>query len=191
MLKIIKISVLILVLICVLQVVYTYLITGIAQLVFPYQANGSLLYVDGKLVGSELIGQEFDSPGYFHGRPSAREYNTLDSGGSNLGPTSAKLMEQVKARVEAVRKENGLAPDATVPADMVLTSGSGLDPHISPENAFIQVGRVAKARNLAESEVRSLVEKHVEQPQFGVLGAVKVNVLKLNIALNKLANAHK
>jgi K+-transporting ATPase ATPase C chain len=191
MLKIIKISVLILVLICVLQVVYTYVITGIAQLVFPYQANGSLLYVDGKLVGSELIGQEFTSPGYFHGRPSAREYNTLDSGGSNLGPTSAKLMEQVKERVERVRKENGLAPGTTVPPDMVLTSGSGLDPHISPENAFLQVGRVAKVRNLAEAEVRVLVEKYVEQPQLGVLGATKVNVLKLNIALDELANAHK
>jgi K+-transporting ATPase ATPase C chain len=191
MLKIIKISVLILMLICVLQTVYTFVITGIAQVAFPYQANGSLLYVDGKLVGSELIGQEFTSPGYFHGRPSAREYNTLDSGGSNLGPTSAKLMEQVKERVEQVRKENGLAPDATVPPDLVLTSGSGLDPHISPESAFLQVGRVAKVRNLVEAEVRVLVEKHVEQPQFGVLGAIKVNVLKLNIALDELAKKSK
>jgi potassium-transporting ATPase KdpC subunit len=191
MLKLLKVSIIFLALVCVLQVAYTFVITGIAQIAFPYQANGSLLYVDGKVVGSELIGQEFDSPGYFHSRPSAREFNTEDSGGSNLGPTSAKLMEQVKARVEEVRKENGLAPDAMVPPDMVLTSGSGLDPHISPENAFLQVGRVAKARNLTEAEVRALVEKHVEQPQFGVLGAVKVNVLKLNIALDELAKAKK
>ncbi len=114
------------------------------------------------------------SPGYFHGRPSARDYDTEESGGSNLGPTSAKLMEQVKARVEEVRKENGLAPDATVPPDLVLASGSGLDPHISPESAFLQVGRVAKARNLTEAEVKALVEKYVEQPQFGVLGLLKL-----------------
>jgi K+-transporting ATPase ATPase C chain len=187
MLKIIKISVLFIVLVCVLQTAYTFFITGVAQLAFPYQANGSLLYVDGKLVGSELIGQEFTSPGYFHGRPSAHDYDAENSGGSNLGPISAKLMEDVKARVEEVRKENGLAQDATVPADLVLASGSGLDPHISPESAFLQVGRVAKARNLVESEVKELIEKYVEQPQFGVLGAVKVNVLKLNIALDELA----
>jgi potassium-transporting ATPase KdpC subunit len=191
MLKVIKISVIVIILICVLQTAYTYVITGIAQLAFPYQANGSLLYVDGKLVGSELIGQKFESPGYFNGRPSGRHYDTEDSGGSNLGPTSAKLMEQVKARVEKVRKENGLAPDAMVPPDMVLTSGSGIDPHISPENAFIQVGRVAKARSLPESEVKALVEKHIEPPQFGVLGATKVNVLKLNIALDELAKKTK
>ncbi len=191
MVKVIKISVIVLVLICVLQFAFTYVVTGIAQLVFPYQANGSLVYVDGKLVGSELIGQEFDSPGYFHGRPSAREYNTEDSGGSNLGPTSAKLMEQVKARIEQVRKENGLAADAPVPADMVLASGSGLDPHISPENARLQISRVAKARGLPEADVKALVEKYIEPPQFGVLGAEKVNVLKLNIALDELAKKSK
>jgi K+-transporting ATPase ATPase C chain len=153
----------------------------------PYQANGSLLYVDGKVVGSELIGQSFTSPGYFHGRPSAVGYDATGSGASNLGPSSAKLMEQVKERIEKVRQENGLAPDAPVPADMVLASGSGLDPHISPENARLQIGRVAKARKLPESDVKALVEKFIEPPQFGMLGAEKVNVLKLNIALDELA----
>lgn len=191
MVKVIKISVLIMVLICVLQTAYTFFITGVAQLTFPYQANGSLLYVDGKVVGSELIGQSFTSPGYFHGRPSARNYDAEDSGGSNLGPTSAKLMEQVRQRVEQVRRENGLAPDAPVPADLVLASGSGLDPHISPESALLQVARVAKARGLPESEVKALVERHIEPPQFGVLGADKVNVLKLNIALDELAKKSK
>ena len=191
MLKVIKISVLVIILVCILQAAYTLVITGIAQIIFPYQANGSLLYVDGELVGSELIGQKFESLGYFHGRPSGRHYDTEDSGGSNLGPTSAKLMEQVKERIEKVRKENGLAPDAMVPPDLVLTSGSGIDPHISPESAFLQVDRVAKARNLTETEVRALVGKYVEQPQFGVLGATKVNVLKLNIALDELAKKTK
>ncbi len=179
------------VLICVLQTAYTFFITGVAQLAFPYQANGSLLYVDGKVVGSELIGQSFTSPGYFHGRPSAHNYDAEDSGGSNLGPTSAKLMEQVRQRVEQVRKENGLAADAPVPADLVLASGSGLDPHISPESALLQVGRVAKARGLPESKVKGLVDQYIEPPQLGFLGQERVNVLKLNIALDELTRGSK
>jgi K+-transporting ATPase ATPase C chain len=185
--KTVKTIVKVFIVMVVIGIAYPLFVTLIAQIFMPYQANGSLLYVDGKVVGSELIGQSFTSPGYFHGRPSAVDYDATASSGSNLGPTSAKLMEQVKQRIEKVRKENGLAPDAPVPADMVLASGSGLDPDISPENARLQIGRVAKARGLPESDVKALVEKFVEPPEFGVLGAEKVNVLKLNIALDELA----
>lgn len=169
------------------QVAFTYLITGAAQVTMPEQANGSLLYVNGELVGSELIGQSFTSPGYFHGRPSVTDYTGDNSAASNLGPSSAKLMDEIRQRVEQVRQENGLAADSSVPADLVTTSASGLDPHISPDSARLQVGRVAKARGLEESAVKSLVEQHIEPPQFGALGAEKVNVLKLNVALDELA----
>jgi K+-transporting ATPase ATPase C chain len=145
------------------------------------------LYVNGTVVGSELIGQNFTSPGYFHGRPSAVGYAGNNSGASNYGPTSAKLMEQVRQRVGQVRRENGLLPNAYVPADLVLASGSGLDPHISLEGAMIQVQRVAMVRGLPESEVKALVDHHTEYPQFGFLGQTRINVLKLNIALDELA----
>ncbi len=190
MFKAIKISIILLILVCLWQVAYTYLITGVAQVTMPDKANGSLLYVDGQVVGSELIGQSFTSPRYFHGRPSALNYEGDESAASNLGPTSAKLMAEVKQRVEQVRLENGLAADALVPADLVTASASGLDPDISPDSARLQVTRVAKARGLAESAVKTLVEQHVEPPQFGVLGAEKVNVLKLNIALDELAKGN-
>ena len=165
---------------------YPLLITGIVQVAMPDKAGGSLLYVDGKVVGSELIGQNFSSLGYFHGRPSAVGYAGNNSGASNYGPTSAKLMEQVRQRVEQIRRENGLLPNASVPADLVLASGSGLDPHISAEGAMIQVQRVAKVRGLSESEVKALVDQHTEYPQFGFLGQTRINVLKLNIALDEL-----
>jgi K+-transporting ATPase ATPase C chain len=157
----------------------------------PDKASGSLLYVNGTVVGSELIGQNFTSPGYFRGRPSAVGYAGNNSGASNYGPTSAKLMEQVLQRVEQVRHENGLLPNASVPADLVLASGSGLDPHISPESALLQVQRVAKARGLDDSNVRTLVEEHIESLQFGILGQHKVNVLKLNLALDELTRGSK
>jgi K+-transporting ATPase ATPase C chain len=172
--------------IVVLSLAYTFFITWGAQTLMPYQANGSLLYVNGTVVGSELIGQNFSSPGYFHGRPSAVDYNASNSGGSNYGATSAALMDQVKQRVAKVRSENNLSPNASVPADMVLASGSGLDPHISPENAMIQLQRVARVRGLPESEVKALVDQHTEYPQFGFLGQTRINVLKLNIALDEL-----
>lgn len=175
----------------VLTATYTFFILGVTQIVWPYQAHGSLLYVNDTVVGSELIGQSFTSPGYFHGRPSAVDYNASNSGGSNYGATSTKLMDQVKQRVEQVRLENNLSANATVPADLVLASGSGLDPHISPEGAMIQVQRVANARGLPEDDVRALVEKHIEGPQFGFLGAERVNVLKLNIALDELAKVKR
>ncbi len=191
MARVIKTSLILLLLICVLQLAYVLFVTGVAQTIMPYQSNGSLLYVDGKVVGSELIGQSFTSPGYFHGRPSAVDYDGAESAGSNLGPTSEKLMEQVRERVEQVRRENGLPPDAPVPADLVLASASGLDPDISVEGAMLQVGRVATARGLAESEVRALVERHFEPPQFGFLGQERVNVLKLNLALDEMTRARK
>lgn len=171
----------------VLSLVYTFFITWGAQTLMPYQANGSLLYVNGTVVGSELIGQNFSSPGYFHGRPSAVNYDATGSGGSNYGATSAALMDQVKQRIAKVRSENNLPENASVPADMVLASASGLDPHISPENAMIQMQRVAKVRGLSESAVKALVDRHTEYPQFGFLGQTRINVLRLNIALDELA----
>jgi K+-transporting ATPase ATPase C chain len=175
--------------ICLIQVAYPLIVTLIAQITMPYQANGSLVYVDGRLVGSELLGQEFTSPGYFHGRPSVTGYNGGESAGSNLGPSSAKLMEQVKQRIENVRQENNLPTNVPIPADLVLTSASGLDPDISVESAILQVSRVAKARGLAETNVTSLVQDHITYPQFGVLGTRRINVLMLNIALDELAKS--
>jgi K+-transporting ATPase ATPase C chain len=166
--------------------VYPALITAIAQLVFPKQANGSLVVVNGRIVGSELIGQQFTKEYYFHSRPSAAVggVNAGVSGGSNMGPTNAKLADTlIKARIDsAVATDN--ARVGTVPSDMVTASGSGLDPHISPANAYLQVARVARARGIDSAAVRGLVSRRIEGRQFGVLGDPRVNVLKLNIALD-------
>lgn len=172
---------------------YPLLVTGIAHLLFPHQAEGSLLVENGRVVGSTLIGQEFTGPGFFHGRPSATTppYNGAASGASNLGPLDPRLRQQVAERAAAVRRENGLAPDAPVPADLVTASGSGLDPDISPEAALLQVPRVARARHLPEAQVRKVVEEHVVGPQFGFLGEPRVNVLELNLALLRLADGTK
>ncbi len=164
---------------------YPLFMTGIIQMAMPEKAGGSLIVVDGKVIGSELIGQNFSSPGYFHGRPSAVGYSANGSGASNFGPTSSKLMNQVSERMVQVRSENNLSPNASVPADLVLASGSGLDPHISIEGAMLQLPRVAKARGLPESEVRMLIYQHVEPAMFGVLGQDRVNVLELNLALDE------
>jgi len=166
--------------------VYPLLITGVVQTMMPERAHGSLIVVDGQVIGSELIGQNFSDPGYFHGRPSAVSYAANGSGASNLGPTSSRLMDEVRRRVEQVQMENNLSKNMPVPADLVEASASGLDPHISMDGAMLQVPRIAKARGLPESEVKLLVYQTIEPAQFGILGQERVNVLKLNLALDDL-----
>jgi len=171
--------------------IYPVVIWGAGQLLFPHQANGSLIErSDRTMVGSELLGQNFAGAKYFHPRPSAagaNGYDAASSSGSNLGPTSQKLMDAVKQRVADYRTENGLAADALVPGDAVTASGSGLDPHISVKNASLQSARVAKARGLSVDLVKTEVDKATAEAQFGILGEAGVNVLTLNLALDKIS----
>jgi K+-transporting ATPase ATPase C chain len=167
-------------------IIYPLIVTGVAQVVFPYQANGSLIVKDGKVVGSALIGQPFDDPKYFWSRPSATSPfpdNAASSSGSNLSPTNPDLIKAVQGRVDALRAAD---PGNTtpVPVDLVTASGSGLDPHISPAAALYQVARVARARKLSPDAVRALVERHTEGRVWGLLGEPRVNVLALNLALD-------
>jgi K+-transporting ATPase ATPase C chain len=178
--------------------IYPFVVTGIAQVVFPHQAAGSLVVKDGKVVGSELMGQAFTGDNYFHGRPSATSapdpndptktvdapYSAANTGGSNLGPTSKALIERMSKDVEQLRAQN---PNARIPTDLVTASGSGLDPHVSPEAALFQMPRVAKARNMTEDRVRRLVAEHTEGRALGFLGEPRVNVLALNMALDRAA----
>jgi K+-transporting ATPase ATPase C chain len=178
--------------------IYPLVMTGLAQVLFPRQANGSLVEQGGKVVGSALIGQPFTGDGYFHGRPSATTkpdpndatktvdapYNAANSGGSNLGPTNKALIERVKGDVDKLKAQN---PSAQVPIDLVTTSGGGLDPHITPQAALFQVPRVAKARSMPEDRIRQLVDQNTEGRTLGLLGEPRVNVLALNMALDRAA----
>jgi len=170
----------------VLGVLYPLGMTGISQILFPHQANGSLITADGKVIGSELIAQNFTKPEYFQPRPSAAGndgFDATNSGGSNFGPTNQKLIDRTKAAIEKFRKEN---PDYSgpLPADLVTASASGLDPHLSPDSAKAQAARVAKARGVGAAQVQELVERSTQSRQLGFLGEPRVNVLKLNLALD-------
>jgi potassium-transporting ATPase KdpC subunit len=169
-----------------LGLLYPVVVTLLAEGLFRPQAEGSWLVQNGRVVGSELLGQQFTSTKYFWSRPSACNYSTVPSAASNLGPTSGQLRTNVMNQSAALRAAHGLATNAPVPADLLFASGSGVDPHISPEAARFQIVRVATARGLATNRVASLVEQFVEGPQFGFLGEPRVNVLKLNLALDAL-----
>lgn len=164
---------------------YPLTVTGIAQIFFPHKADGSLIVIDGKIHGSELIGQQFDDPKYFWGRPSAVGYNAAASSGSNYGPMNPSLEEVVQVRIEALHAADPNNP-LPIPVDLVTASASGLDPHISVASALYQVRRVASARGLSEADVTSLIEKYTEGRQFGIFGEPRVNVLLLNLALDGL-----
>src|ERR1700730_9996988 len=190
MMKNLKISILMTIVTTVLLgLVYPFVVTGLAQLIFPKQANGSLIMKNGQVIGSRLIGQPFSSPGSFRPRPSAARngYDAGNSGGSNLGPTNKSLIDRVNGDVQKLQAEN---PNMPIPMDLVTTSGSGLDPHISPEAAAFQTPRVARERSMTETDVRALIPTHAEGRQLGFLGEPRVNVLELNLDLDAVHPLH-
>ena len=167
-----------------LGIIYPLVVTGLAQVLFPKKANGQLIEANGKVIGSRILAQGFSSARYFHPRPSAVNYDPTNSNGSQLGPTNHQLVDRVKGDVATLQTEN---PGMSVPIDLVTTSASGLDPHITPAAAEFQVRRVAKERALSEDRVRAIVRQHTEARQFGFLGEPRVNVLELNLALDEVA----
>lgn len=171
-----------------LGLVYPLIMTGIIQILFPHRANGSPIMLNGKVLGSKLIGQSFLSPDYFHGRPSDCGYDAAHSSGSNLGPSNPELFKQVQERINQVRTENGLPDTAQIPADLILASGSGLDPDISPQSAWLQINRIAKYRNLPEAVLQKLIEQKTQKPIIGVFGQPRVNVLTLNLGLDSISS---
>jgi K+-transporting ATPase ATPase C chain len=182
---------LIIVLTVVVGIIYPFVVTGLSELLFKEKARGSLIEMEGKVIGSRLIGQPFKGKGYFHSRPSAAGsgYDAAASGGTNLGPTSKRLLEeQVRGRSKELRTEN---PNTEIPIDLITSSGSGLDPHISPAASEFQIRRVARERRMSEDEVRRLVHKYTEGRQFGILGEPRVNVLELNLALDDISKKVK
>jgi len=168
--------------------IYSLLMAGIGQIIFPHQANGSLLMRNDKVIGSTLIAQEFTSPKYFHSRFSAINYNAASSGGSNLAPSSKKLIDLTKDHIQQIRLENGLSTDLQLPADIALSSASGLDPQISWDNAMLQLPRVAKQRGLSEKKLKRIVRANTSHDFVGIWGQEAVNVLELNLALDELGN---
>ena len=189
MLKVIYKSVMATVLLAVILCgIYPLIVTGIGKVLFADQANGGIIMKDGKAIGAKLIGQGFSKPEYFHGRPSSagdKGYDAANSSGSNLGPTSQKFYDGLKGNVDGVLKDNPNLKKGEVPVELATASGSGLDPHISPEGAMVQVDRVAKARGLSVEQVKQLVEQNLEGPQWGIFGEAHVNVLAINIALDQ------
>lgn len=185
---IIKASLLLILMTVLTGIIYPLLITGVSESIFPDQADGSLVYIKGQAVGSILLGQNFSQPQYFHGRPSAAgdSYDAMSSSGSNLGPTSRKLLSLITQRVHTVREEDLVAADLKIPSDLVTASASGLDPHISPASAELQVNRVANVRKISPDEVRKLVAQCTENPVFVWFGEPRVNVLELNLKLDGL-----
>lgn len=168
--------------------IYPAFITTIAQILWEEKANGSLIKTDRGVIGSKLIGQKFTSSQYFHGRPSAIDYKGSISGASNLGPTNKKLFEMVEKEIKNIRTENNLSESAKVPADLALSSASGLDPHISVEAALLQAGRISKVRKIEKEKIVKLINKHIEHKQLGFLGEERINVLKLNLELDNIWN---